>query len=58
MRPDEYTESPTVISCVDSGTIKQTIVSDCSFIASLAVSARYENRFGKRLITKLESIFI
>lgn len=35
----------------------QTIITDCSFIASLAVCARFENRFGTRLITKLSFIY-
>ncbi|CAG9531209.1 unnamed protein product [Cercopithifilaria johnstoni] len=53
MRPDEFMESPKVIDRVDSGTIKQSIVSDCSFIASLAISARYESRFKKPLVTSI-----
>uniref|UniRef100_A0A914VRZ6 Calpain catalytic domain-containing protein n=1 Tax=Plectus sambesii TaxID=2011161 RepID=A0A914VRZ6_9BILA len=53
MRPDEYVETPKIIDHIDSGTIKQTVVSDCSFIASLAIAARYERRYGKRLVTSL-----
>ncbi|NXR84891.1 CAN7 protein, partial [Hypocryptadius cinnamomeus] len=51
VRPDDITNNPTMIYTVSSFSIKQTIVSDCSFVASLAISAAYERRYNKKLIT-------
>ncbi|KAK9306776.1 hypothetical protein QLX08_002670 [Tetragonisca angustula] len=54
-RPEELFSDPRMLktSHVDYYSIKQTVVSDCSFVASLAVSAQYEKRFGRRLITSI-----
>ncbi|XP_068061573.1 calpain-7 isoform X3 [Anomalospiza imberbis] len=53
VRPDDITNNPTMIYTVSSFSIKQTIVSDCSFVASLAISAAYERRYNKKLITSI-----
>ncbi|KAF6041206.1 CAPN7 [Bugula neritina] len=53
IRPEEYIADPKMIMAVSSFSVKQTIISDCSFVASLAISAQYERRFNKRLITSI-----
>ncbi|CAH1789739.1 unnamed protein product [Owenia fusiformis] len=53
VRPDDFLDSPTMILAISSFSIKQTIVSDCSFVASVAISAQYERRFKKKLITSI-----
>lgn len=55
VRPDEICAEPCIVlgNYPDYFSIKQTIVSDCSFVASLAVSASYEKRFGRKLVTAI-----
>lgn len=54
-RMSEMHESPVMVAKhgVDFYAIKQTVVSDCSLVASLSVAALYERRFGKNLITSI-----
>ncbi|CAL1539156.1 unnamed protein product, partial [Lymnaea stagnalis] len=52
-RPETFCDEPKVIYAISSFSIRQTVVSDCSFVASLAISAQYEKRFRKKLITNI-----
>ncbi|XP_059165867.1 calpain-7-like [Physella acuta] len=52
-RPEAFCDEPKIIYAISSFSIRQTVVSDCSFVASLAISAQYEKRFRKKLITNI-----
>ncbi|GAB1598086.1 calpain-7-like [Argonauta hians] len=53
VRPEEFCDNPKMIFTISSYSIRQTIVTDCSFVASLAIAAQYERRFKKKLITSI-----
>ncbi|XP_015371723.1 PREDICTED: calpain-7-like isoform X3 [Diuraphis noxia] len=55
IRPDQLCSDPKMVvgDSIDFYSIKQTIVTDCSFVASLAVCAVYEKTFKQRLITSI-----
>ncbi|KAG6611650.1 calpain-like protease [Phytophthora cinnamomi] len=59
MRPSDYAakcgHAPVMIARggVNPLVVKQDIVTDCSFVASLCIAAAYEQRFQKRLITNI-----
>lgn len=55
VRVSELSEHPSIIvgSHADFYSIKQTVVSDCSFVASLSVAAHYEKKFNKRILTSI-----
>lgn len=54
-RISELHEYPTVIigTHPDFQAIKQTVVSDCSFVSSLTVAALYEKKFNRRILTSI-----
>ncbi|KAJ3089163.1 calpain 7 [Quaeritorhiza haematococci] len=49
-RPSQIMSAPRMIAVISSASIVQEIVTDCSFVASLSVSAAYERRFKKQLL--------
>nr|XP_054767557.1 calpain-7-like [Lytechinus pictus] len=53
VRPSDICSDPKLIYAVSSFSVRQTIVQDCSFLASLAISANYERRFKKHLLTNI-----
>lgn len=55
VRISELSEDPKLIigSHADFYSIKQTVVSDCSFVASLAVASLYEKKFDKKILTSV-----
>lgn len=55
VRLGELSSEPCIVSGIAPNylSIKQTVISDCSFVASLAVSASYEKKFGRKLVTAI-----
>lgn len=52
VRPDEIFENPKLMMMISSFSVKQTCISDCSFVASLTVCAQYERKFNKRILSR------
>jgi len=53
VRPRELAHDVRVIKALSSRSITQTVVSDCSFVSSLAIAADFERRFQSPLISSL-----
>ncbi|CAH8534835.1 unnamed protein product [Schistosoma curassoni] len=53
VRPSDYINGPKMILAISCFSICQTVVTDCSFVASMAIAAQYERRFKKKLITNV-----
>lgn len=55
LRISELSEHPEIIigNYPDFYAIKQTVVSDCSFVSSLTVAALHEKRFNRKIITSI-----
>lgn len=55
MRISDLCENPSIIlgAHADFYSIRQTVVSDCSFVASLSVAALYEKKFNRRILTSI-----
>eukprot|EP00039_Didymoeca_costata_P015534 m.267167 g.267167 ORF g.267167 m.267167 type:complete len:804 (-) comp16243_c1_seq16:1717-4128(-) len=52
-RPADLCQNPAMFQNISSKAIVQTIVSDCSFVCSLAIGADYERRFKKSLVSAI-----
>jgi len=46
-RAKDLHPSPRMIDVISAFSVKQTIITDCSFVAAMAVTAHYERRFKK-----------
>lgn len=55
LRISELCEHPEIIigTHPDYHSIKQTVVSDCSFVSSLTVAALHEKKFNRRILTSI-----
>lgn len=51
-RVSELSQHPVMIETISAFSIRQTVVSDCSFVASLAICSSYEKKFRKKVITR------
>ena len=53
VRLDQLHPDPKIYHEIDPFSIKQTIVSDCSFLSSLMVTSLYEKKYNKRVISNI-----
>ena len=59
VRPGDLYETPSMLATgsLSSFSVKQTCISDCSFVSSLTVIAQYERKFNKNLLSKFDFLF-
>ncbi|CAG8675900.1 7027_t:CDS:10, partial [Racocetra persica] len=56
-RPCQIMSNPKMIVMISSSAIKQDIVTDCSFVASLCASAAHERKFHKKVNVVIDDLF-
>lgn len=52
-RLHEISKKPVMIKKVSPDSVTQTLITDCSFVSSLIITAEFENNHKKRLITSI-----
>merc|ERR550534_2008012 len=52
-RVSDLARNPVMIAHISAMSITQTLIGDCSFVSSLCITAYYEQKFRKKLITPI-----
>ena len=51
LRAEDVVLEPTIINDLSPKNVTQTLVSDCSFVSAMILSAGFERKFKKQIIT-------